>query len=387
MPKPQRRIAIGIDLDAIYKHHTDVAGGILRYAQAHGWECLFEPFIGAGVQGRRAPRYDGVIARITHAAAGYVKRARIPTVNVWVGSPDRTLPRVVPDQFAAGKMAAAHLLERGFCRFGFLGFRQDHNSELQLQGFQAAIATRQCRCAAHVVARLTKNAREWHRLQSSLTRWAQTWKTPIGVFATQDVVCRYLANVCLQLGLQIPEDVALIGCGNDELICESLSPKVTSIEHRPGEVGYRAAELLDRLMKGVPPPTSPVLIAPAALVARASTDVYAVDDPLVAKALRYISDSSARPIGVRDVVAGLPMTRRSLERRFRSVLGRSIHEEITRSRITRFKRLLVEKDAPIKTLAGDAGFSSGEHLSKVFRKHEGTSPGVYRQEHQRKAGP
>jgi LacI family transcriptional regulator len=328
-----------------------------------------------------------VIARVTRAAAGYVKRAGIPTVNVWVGSPDRTLPRVVPDQFAAGTMAATHLLERGFCRFGFLGYRQDRNSELQLRGFQAAIAPKRYQCAAHVVTKVAKNAQEWHRLQKSLTRWAQTWKTPIGVFATQDVVCRYLANVCLHMGLQIPEDVALIGCGNDELICESLSPKVTSIEHRMGEVGYQAAALLDRLMKGVPPPKTPILIAPAALVMRASTDVYAVDDPFLAKALRYISDNSAKPIGVGDVVASLPMTRRSLERRFRSVLGRSIHEEITRSRITRFKRLLVERDAPIKTLAGDAGFSSGEHLSKVFRKHEGISPGVYRQEHQRNAGP
>ncbi|MCY3024332.1 MAG: substrate-binding domain-containing protein [Planctomycetota bacterium] len=256
MQRRQRRIAIGIDLDSPHKHHTDVAGGILAYARQHDWECRFEPFIGPSPQVLdRRGQYDGIIARVSRAAADYVRRARIPTVNVWLGSPDRSLPRVVPDQHAAGRMAAAHLLERGFRRFGFLGYRRDYNSVLQLNGLQSALAGTEYTCSAHTIPREPRNSQVWHHLQESLVHWVNSWKTPIGVFATQDVTCRYLANVCLQMGLRIPDDVSLIACGLSELICEHLYPPLTSIEHNFERIGYLAARLLDRLMAGATEPS------------------------------------------------------------------------------------------------------------------------------------
>jgi len=380
--KRSARIAIGIDLESPYKHHAELVGGILQYASQKGWACHFEPFIGPvrGILG--ASRYDGVIARFTRAGANYVRRNRIPAVNVWLGSPDRSLPRVVSDQHATGRLAAQHLVERGFRRFGFLGYRRERNGVLQLAGFKEEIATVQGACSTHAIAMAPTGRQEWHRQQASLMKWAKSFEKPIGVFVTQDLACRYLAQVCQLLGYRMPDDVALMGSGNDELLCESLDPKISSIEHRPAAVGCAAAELLNKLMRGAAPPKKPILIAPSGLVPRTSTDFYAVDDVTVTAALRFMQEHCAEPIGVGDVAAVVHMTRRSLERRFRAVLGRSVHGEITRLRIERAKRLLVERSDPIKRAALDAGFSSTEHLSKVFRRHVGTSPGDYRRAHQ-----
>jgi LacI family transcriptional regulator len=166
--------------------------------------------------------------------------------------------------------------------------------------------------------------------------------------------------------------------GNTELLCEKMSPSLTSVEMGFERVGREAARLLDRLMDGRPAPARPVAVPPVGVVARLSTNAFAVDDPVVSRALRLIAGGACRGMRVYDVVAALPTTGRSLERRFCRVLGRTIRDEITRVRIERAKRLLSETDAPLKSVAAACGFSRPEILAKLFRQEEGEPPGAFR---------
>jgi LacI family transcriptional regulator len=376
-----KHIAIGIDLYYPFKHHAGLAAGILKYAAEHGWTCHFEPFIGPETPELDASHYDGVIARFTSAGAACVRRAHLPAVNVWINSPDSSLPRVVLDQRAAGRLAARHLIEQGFRRFAFLGYPRDKGGEQQLEGFTEEIGTVDGTCTTHFTAMAPQGARQWHRHRVALTKWAKRFEKPIGVFATQDLAGRYLAQVCQALGFQLPGEVALIGCGNLYLLCEAMQPKLSSIEQRPTVAGYVAAELLHKLMRGAPAPKEPILIEPAGLVPRQSTDAYAVEDPTISAALRYLLQHCTRRISVSDVASAARITRRSLERSFRAVVGRSVHEELTRLRMMRAKRMLVKGEASIKKVALECGFSTSERLSKLFRQRVGISPSEYRRTH------
>ena len=368
MRKQLRRVAIGIDLEWPFKHHVGVVSGIMQHARGRGWDCVLAPF--------PAGTFDGLIGRVTREMAAFVRRSRIPAVNVWVDSPDTALPRVVPDQQAAAALAARHLRDRGFRRLAFLGHARDRNSALQLEGLRSEMAVETILLAP----RDRRKAAGWRSFRKALQAWVRSWKPPVGVFATDDLLCRYLADECQIEGWRIPDDAGLVGSGNTDIVCEGLSPSLSSVEYGFERVGLRAAQLLDRLMNGATPPRQPALIAPVSLVPRRSTDVFAVEDRSVAAALRFIADQAGGSIQVDNVAAAVPISRRSLERRFRAALGRTVHDEITRARIERVKRRLVETDLPIKAIARDSGFAGLEHLSRVFRQKEGRSPGSWRRD-------
>ena len=210
-----------------------------------------------------------------------------------------------------------------------------------------------------------------------------TWKPPIGVLVCEDLYCRFLIDLCRKKGLEVPGDVALVGTYNEAIICDSPSPGLTSIDMGHDQQGYRAAVLLEGLMNGGQPPSEPEMVLPTELVSRQSTDAYATEDPLVGRALRYLAENSDRMLRVPELAAAMATTRRTLERRFRADLGRSIAEEMTRLRLSRAKRRLVETDVPLKTVALEAGFTTANHFSKVFTRVEGISPTAYREERQK----
>jgi LacI family transcriptional regulator len=189
--------------------------------------------------------------------------------------------------------------------------------------------------------------------------------------------------LCRAKGLDVPHDVAIIGGGNELSLCVAAPPTLTSIDLGYLQIGYKAAELLDRLMDGAPPPDRPQVIASAELIARQSTDSYAVDDVVVARALRFIAEHSHEPINVDDVAATASTTRRSLERRFQKAMSRSIADEITRLRLDRAKRRLTAADEPLKKVASASGFSNPTHFYRAFVRVEGISPTEYRKQRRR----
>jgi LacI family transcriptional regulator len=172
--------------------------------------------------------------------------------------------------------------------------------------------------------------------------------------------------------------VALIGSCNELVVASAGNPSLSSIDFGYERIGHRAAALLDSLMDGSPAPTKPIYVVPAALVTRQSSDAFVVGDPMVAMALRFITEHVHTGVHVEQVAAHVATTRRTLARRFHSCLGRSIHESITQLRIDQVKRHLIESHAALKTVAAACGFRDAIHMCKVFQRIEGTSPSDYR---------
>jgi len=376
----RRRVAVVIELDWALKYLVETYAGCQRYAAEVGWDCTLDPFADLTMKSPRgAGSYDGILGRPSRQLADKAAQAGVPVVNVYIGTDARNLPSVFPDFEAAGAMAAEHLMGRGFRRFGFLGFVREVASRLALRGFRSAIKASGLSCSVH---RYPMNSptrrRTWGAFRAGLEAWVDTWSTPIGVYSTRDLPCRYLIDVCRSKGLRMPGDVAVIGAGNEDVICASPAPSLTSIDLGYAQVGYQAAAMLDRLMHGEAPPQTPQLISPAKLIPRQSTDSYAVDDPVVAQALRFIAEHGHEPIKVSDVAAATHAARRSLERRFQEAMGRTIGQEIMRLRLERAKRRLVESDLPLKNVARHSGFTSDNHFYRTFVRLEGISPKAYR---------
>lgn len=381
-----RRVAISLELDWGYKRHLEVYAGCQKYADEVGWQCTINPAIDRMLtRGGQDFPYDGIIARVTKPMADAARKAGVPLVNVWVNSPVRELPSVFPDFEETGVMAAGHLLRRGFRQFGYLGFQREIDSRNQYRGFRKTILDAGFSCSTYRFSRnaMSGNAPGWETFVKGIEQWIDTWEPPIGIFVCQDLYCRHLIDICRSKGLNVSQDVAIIGTHNESEICNAPAPSLTSIDLGFGRIGYQAAAMLDRMMSGKSPQPAPEFVAPAELIPRQSTDVLAVDDPMVGRALVFISENGHQRIQVKHVAAAVSATRRTLERRFRDSVGRSIASEITRLRIQRAKRRMVETDASMKDVATDAGFRSADHFYKVFARVEGMPPSQYREEHQK----
>lgn len=378
MPKP-RRVLIAIDLRYQLRHHHGVFAGAQQYAAEHAdWDTVIQPFVRSAGAGSLT-RYDGIIARATVGLARQAARARVPLVNIWSGSPVRTVPGVFPDFRTCGRLAAEHLVSRGLRQFAFHGFTRHRASALALEGIEEVLRENGLSHTSLAVSRrCDEDPRAWDAYARAVERWMAGWKPPLGVVVSQDILCRYLASACRHAGLRVPVDVTLIGMGNEPLVCMRPEPSLSSIDLNYERVGYEAAAMLDRLMAGAARPAAPILVEAGSLAVRQSTDAYAVDDPTVSAALHFVAERSHGPLRVEAVADHVHVTVRSLERRFRAVLGRTVVEEIARLRLERAKRTLVDSDVPIKNVAHQSGFRGVKHFHKVFRAAEGVTPGEYR---------
>jgi LacI family transcriptional regulator len=382
----RRRIAIVIDLNWTLKHHQEVFAGTQQYARDQGWESVLWPYAPAVVDGCGRKLYDGIIARATPQLAAETAQAGIPLVNVWVSSPARDIPAVFPDVHAAGEMAGEHLRARGFQNYAYVGFARTMGSRRLESGFRRVIREEGAGNYSRflVSSAFRDSKRSWVVFQRGLNQWLKSLRLPVGILAVSDGVARSIANAAWELGVKVPQDIAVVGVENEEVVCLNPEPSLTSIEFGFNAVGIRASELLEELMDGAQEAPGQILLPPVALVPRRSTGVFSVADADVAKALRYISDECSRRIKVSDVVDRVALSRRSLERKFQNCRGGTIHGEITRSRIERAKRLLAETSLLVKQVAESCGFANTRRFCEVFGRLEGISPTQYRD--QRRGG-
>lgn len=369
--------------------------GIVRYSRLNGpWGFHVTPGDFEQVLPRmRSWGGTGIIARIeTPEVARAILASGLPTVALDLSEdqlrPDHRLSRiseVASDSRGAARMAAEHLLERGFRYYAFVGVRGRVWSNRREEGFCTRI--REAGLEPHIY-RPPRAAPDhfWEREQPALARWLGALPRPIGLMACNDDRGREVLEACRASGLHVPEDVAVVGVDNDELLCELADPPLSSVALNAEAGGYRVAALLDRLMRerasGRPPGRKPrrLLVEPLHVVTRRSTDIVALDDSEVAAALHFLHDHAGEPIAVGDVVGHLLISRRSLEMRFRKAVGRTIHEELQRVRLERAKRLLLETDLPILSVAEVAGFASPSYLGQVFRQIFGVTPARYRRQ-------
>jgi len=324
----------------------------------------------------------GIIAHLFDAAfARRVLALKKPLVNVTSTFLNLPAPIVDVDNHLAGRLAAAHFLERGFRNFGFFGSAWTGFSKQREEGFREALAAAgQSLTSSYseFLPRPPTNS-SWKLRDRQVHDWLLAIRKPAAILASNDYPARRLADMCHQLKLRVPEDVALLGIDNDELECLLASPPLSSVVNPAEKIGFEAARMLDELMSGRQLTEKVLSVPPTHIVTRESTDIVAVADPDVSAAVKFIAAHTAENIGVAEVVARLAMARRGLERRFRKLLGRSIHEEIQRVRMDRARYLLAETDLAMRAVAIQSGFSTPQRLAAVFRQITGEPPMAYRQ--------
>jgi LacI family transcriptional regulator len=360
----------------------DILRGIARYVREHQpWSLYHEP---RGLE-KSVPRWlrgwkgDGIIARIgSRRMAQELAATGIPVVDVLGLVPNLRFPLVHVDNGAIGRMAAEHLRERGLRHFGFFGIQAESWSDQRYEGFATAVSDLQDDVPIYQLPRDDSGKRSWERAENKLARWIARLPKPAGVLVCSDQRGPQFLEACRRAGAAVPDEVAVIGVDNDEPLCEVSLPPLSSIEAAHTRVGYQAAAVLDSLLRGATPPRKPLLIEPREIIARPSTDMLAVGDPVIAAALRLIRDNAATGLRVSAIARQAGLSRSVLQRRFRAILKRSVHQEILAARIKRARDLLVRTDLPLAQVAERAGFKHQEYMGAVFRARVGQTPAQLR---------
>lgn len=382
--KHRPHVALIIETSIVYGRQ--LLKGITEYLRAHPpWSIFVEQRELSALPPQWLDTWqgDGIICRFTtpELAQRWVDSG-IHVVDLDdVQAPFPGLPRIWSDDRAIGRLAAEHLLERGFHHFAYCGFTIHEWAARRRQGFATHLEHQGRSCAIYESPWGGPQAQAWEEEQQQIARWLQSLPKPLGVLACNDMRGQHVLDACLRAQLAVPEEVAVVGVDNDELLCELCNPPLSSIRTGAEQVGYEAAALLDRLMAGGRPTQAELEIPPIGVATRLSSDVLAIDDPDIALAVQHIRRHACEGLSVEDVLREVPLSRSVLERRFRKFLDRSPQEFIREIQLKRVKQLLVETDLPLDRIADLAGYKHAEYMSVVFRRELGQTPGNYRKEH------
>jgi LacI family transcriptional regulator len=374
------RIAVLVDTSTDWGRR--LIRGIVSFSRNHGPWDLWVQASSQDEQPRLPPRWsgDGIIARVAdHPTARHVAATQVPVVNVsGVELRGVNFCRVTTDLRATGRLAAVHLLECGLKNFAYGAMPRLSYVQQQYQGFAETLQQAGHKCMSYQPSFQSNNQKAWAAQVRELAQWLKSLPKPAGILTWGTTLGRQLIEICPQVGLHVPEDLAILGGDYDELLCETCIPSMSGIAVPSQQVGHEAAQQLDRLMRGEPAASNEILIEPQGVVARHSTDVLAIEDDSLAGAIRYIRDHASAPLEVEDVVREVAISRRRLERGFRKILGRSPADEIRRRRIERAKYLLTETTMQVPEVAAAAGFGCSTYFAYIFKREVGQSPLKYR---------
>jgi LacI family transcriptional regulator len=377
-----QRPHVALIVETSIHYGRQVLRGVTRYLRSHrAWSVFLEQreLWTAPPDWLRRWRGDGVICRkTTPELAAMLAKAGVPLIDLNDRCGAVGAPKIESDQPAIGALAADHLLERGFHRFGFCGFSDQLWSTRRRDGFVRRLAERGHACDLWESPWTGPRAQSWEREQAQIGKWIESLPKPVGVMACSDMRGQHVLDACQRLDRAVPEEVAVVGVDDDAVLCNLCYPPLSSVVPNAERVGFEAAALLDRLMAGEAPPPGPLRVEPVGVQTRQSSEVLAIDDPAVAAALRFIRERAFDGVSMKDVLRHTALSRSLLERKFRQHLGRSPQAEIRSVQLKRVKQLLAESDLPLSEVARLAGYAHPEYMSVVFKRETGQTPGAFR---------
>jgi LacI family transcriptional regulator len=322
----------------------------------------------------------------TRQIAEVVANLKIPAVDTQYQFRGLKVPSVIPDPSAIAQAAADHLLERHFRHFAFVGVDCALWSKLRRDAFIEILQRAGFSC--HVYSPILRSGLgSWEEGQGNLAEWLHELPKPVGVMAAHDLRALQILDACPRKDIAVPEQVAVIGVDNDETFCNICDPPLSSVKLDLEQMGFTAADLLDRLMHGNKLPKHPVAVKPLGVVTRRSTDIVAVGDSITAQAVRYIHQHACKGASVADVAQHCNVSRRVIERSFSRFLGTSVHEQIVRAKLTSVKQLLIDTDYSLSTIAAMCSLTHASYLGQMFKKEVGQTPGEYRRTISRSRSP
>lgn len=377
---------VAVLIESSREYGRGILRGVAQYARLHDpWIFYIEPGDDKiSLKQLEGWKGDGIIAVIDNKKlAEKIVALNIPTIARG-NFPIPGMPTIDHDCFSKATTAAEHLIGCGLKHFAYCGYSKTYWSAELEKVFDQIIRKAGFDLIIYKSPGL-RIRRLGDRGYRHLTDWIKTLPKPIGILACNDDRGHHVIESCKYAHARVPEEVAVIGVDNDELICEFCNPPLTSIKLNTEKAGYRAAELLDLMMKGKKVPEQKIEVIAQYVVPRQSTNILAVEDKAVAEALQFIRSNIRRAIHVEEVAGALAMTQQALNKRFRKALGRSIHDEIQQVRMAHIARMLIETDMPISRIAATLGYYDIKNLSRAFRQMNGMTPKVYRNTYSFKA--
>ncbi len=373
---------VALLIETSRSYGRDLLRGVKRYISEHQpWSVFMEL---RALESDIPPwlahwRGDGILTR-THsqAMADAILRTGVPAVELRATKLKHNFPFVGVDNRSLGQMVAEHLLECGFRRFAIYGLATEGYFEERRDNFIQSLRRAGYPCIEYQPSDLRERPAHWEEHQESVMRWLAELPKPVGIMACTDQLGFFLLDACRRAGIAVPEEVAVVGVENDESLCMMSTPPLSSVQFDGVQIGYLAAELLDRLMAGEPPPPEPILVKPIGIVTRLSSDVVALENRELAAAVRFIREHACEGIKVEDVLRAVPISRSALERQMRLVLDRTPAEEIARVQFNRVRELLADTELPLTAIAEKAGFRHPQYMAEAFKRRFGQTPGAFR---------
>jgi len=362
---------------------------LLELAEAHHWR-----YVNLGSTDGKLPAnvtLRGALVKSlpTDPLARELQQRGIPVVRLgsFPHPDDDKVPAVLPDTVARGLLAAEHFAQRDFEHVAYVGRRPWANFEPMYNAYAARAEELGCRChllqedIAQIRSQGPSGVDLLQLRQDAFTRWLGDVPKPIGLFTFNDPAGALYCQWIIEAGLRVPEDVAVLGMGNNEFVCQSAAVPLSSIAPDHRRHIEAAVDLLVRLIAGEKPAGTPVMIPPVGVVTRQSTDVLAASDPTVVKALRFMWDHVSEDLSVDQIARHVGVSRRTLERAFRQDMDRGVNEELKRRRLEKAREVLVQTDWKITQLVKVLHFSSSTYFCRAFRQTYGISPAQYRRRH------
>jgi LacI family transcriptional regulator len=379
-----KRVAIAIELHWNLPWHLDCFQGIIDYGNDLGWACVTDPYLTGAVGDNDLSQYDGVIGRIDKRMAERVNAIGLPGVTLLYGA---DLHSVRSDANSCAQLAAEHLVACGYRQLGYIGDTPNPAgvSRMVYEVFRQRVTTLGCPPPIHTNLdpddfgdpKRSVPARKF------LAEWISKLAKPIGLYIRHMATARYLTQICVQLGLRVPEDVGILVHTVDKYTATSITPTLSEVAIDHWEQGQQAASVLNRLMQGefVEPKTR--YITSPRIITRESSDRFISEDELVSKAMRYIAEHVRQAVSAEDIAAALEVSRRTLDRRFEEVVGKTLSQEIVRRRILDIEGMLVESDLTMASIGELFGFGSASQFTQFYKKHAGITPTAFRKRQQR----
>ncbi len=388
--KEMKNIALDVPQDRHYGRQ--VCRGVHRYARPH------RPWLFINLQSRDEDktkwlRHADTIGLISmqhpQTYTATARRYGLSAVGVGVWAPGGEfagLPYVDVDPKATGEMAAEYFIGRGFRNFAMITSDKSFHPAHRGEAFVEALRRRKLACDVFDHKKKYPNCDEPLPAvvntgdRARACRWLASLPKPLAVFCTDDAMGLMVCGACRRIDIHVPEEVAVLACDNDDLLCGMAYPHLSSIAVPAEQIGFEAAKLLDKLLHKSKAPKHPILLPPVGVVTRQSTDVMACDDLYVVEALRFIRENAHRGIRVENVMSEVHLSRRPLERRFKKAIGRNPFEEIRRIQVEKARMLLAQTDMTLETIAPECGFGGVTLMIPAFRKATGMTPGAYRRQ-------
>lgn len=341
--------------------------GIARFALQHGWYLTIED----RADPPRSWHGDGVLVTLgngrevlTDAIRHYRKRG-IPVVDLTLAQPRVRIPRVCGDNDAIGRLAAEHFRDHGFHHAAFYSSKAGHVQDLRFGGL--------CRHGYSNARRIVEHDR------AQLSRILRELPKPIAILAYSDNDASRVLNACRDALIAVPDEVAILGVDDNEMICLNQPVTLSSVQHDLESVGYEGAALLQRLMEGEKDPARPKLVLPKGISVRRSSDVVAAHSSVLRLAFQIVKRDIAKSTGVGEIAEELGVSRAELNRLARAEFGHTITDELIHQRLLHARYLLSTTDLPLREVARETGFCHAAHLANAFRATFSLTPGEYRQ--------